>query len=119
MYICTINIQEMMKKKSIGELEELILLAVGAIQSTVYAQSIQDEMLSHAKRRIDITAIHAVLRRLEIKGLIDSELGGISKDRGGRSKRLVKLTVEGRTLLDQTILIRMEFYKRLLKNSQP
>ena len=118
MYICTINKDEKMKKKSIGELEELILLAVGAIQSSVYAQSIQDEILSHAKRQIDITAIHAVLRRLEIKGFIDSELGGISKDRGGRSKRLVKLTAEGRTLLDQTILIRMEFYKRLLKNSQ-
>jgi len=44
-----------MKRKSLGELEELILLAIGAIQSTVYAQSIQDEMLSHAKRRIDIT----------------------------------------------------------------
>ena len=108
-----------MKRKSLGELEELILLAIGAIQSTVYAQSIQDEMLSHAKRRIDITAIHAVLRRLETKGFIDSELGGISIDRGGRSKRFVKLTVEGRTLLDETILIRMEFYKRLLKNSQP
>ncbi|MAJ50985.1 MAG: PadR family transcriptional regulator [Flammeovirgaceae bacterium] len=106
-----------MRTTSIGELEELILLAIGAIQYSVYAQSIQDELLSHAKRKIDITAIHTVLRRLEIKGLIDSELGGISKNRGGRSKRLVKLTAEGRTLLDQTILIRMEFYKRLLKNS--
>ena len=108
-----------MKRKSLGELEELILLAIGAIQSTVYAQAIQNEILSHAKRRIDITAIHSVLRRLETKGFIDSELGGISKDRGGRSKRFVKLTIEGRALLDETILIRMEFYKRLLKNSQP
>ncbi len=108
-----------MKRKSLGELEELILLVIGAIQSTVYAQAIQDEILFHAKRRIDITAIHSVLRRLETKGFIHSELGGISKDRGGRSKRFVKLTLEGRALLDETILIRMEFYKRLLKNSQP
>ena len=68
-----------MKRKSLGELEELILLVIGAIQSTVYAQAIQDEILSHAKRRIDITAIHSVLRRLETKGFIDSELGGFQK----------------------------------------
>ena len=105
-----------MRTTSIGELEELILLVVGALKYSVYAQSIQAELLSHAKRKIDITAIHTVLRRLEIKGLIDSELGGISKVRGGRSKRFVKLTVEGRTLLDQKILIKMEFYKRILSN---
>ena len=105
-----------MRTKSIGELEELILLVVGALKYSVYAQSIQEELFSHAKRKIDITAIHTVLRRLEIKGLIDSELGGISKVRGGRSKRFVKLTEEGRTLLNQTILIKMEFYKRILNN---
>ena len=105
-----------MRTKSIGELEELILLVVGALKYSVYAQSIQEELLSRAKRKIDITAIHTVLRRLEIKGLINSELGGISKVRGGRSKRFVKLTAEGRTLLDQTILIKMEFYKRILRN---
>ena len=105
-----------MKKKSIGELEELILLVVGALKYSVYAQSIQEELLSRAKRKIDITAIHTVLRRLEIKGLINSELGGISKVRGGRSKRFVKLTAEGRTLLDRMILIKMEFYKRILNN---
>ena len=105
-----------MRTKSIGELEELILLVVGALKYSVYAQSIQEELLSRAKRKIDITAIHTVLRRLEIKGLINSELGGISKVRGGRSKRFVKLTAEGRTLLNQTILIKMEFYKRILSN---
>ena len=105
-----------MKKKSIGELEELILLVVGALKYSVYAQSIQEELLSRAKRKIDITAIHTVLRRLEIKGLINSELGGISKVRGGRSKRFVKLTTTGRTLLDRMILIKMEFYKRILNN---
>ncbi len=105
-----------MRMISIGELEELILLVIGALKYSVYAQSIQEELFSHAKRKIDITAIHTVLRRLEIKGLIHSELGGISKVRGGRSKRLVKLTAEGRTLLDQTILIKMEFYKRILNN---
>ena len=105
-----------MRTKSIGELEELILLVVGALKYSVYAQSIQEELLSRAKRKIDITAIHTVLRRLEIKGLINSELGGISKVRGGRSKRFVKLTAEGRTLLNQTILIKMEFYKRILNN---
>ena len=105
-----------MRTTSIGELEELVLLVVGALKYSVYAQSIQAELLSHANRKIDITAIHTVLRRLETKGFIDSELGGISKVRGGRSKRFVKLTVEGRTLLDQKILIKMEFYKRILRN---
>ena len=106
----------MVRTTSIGELEELILLVVGALKNSVYAQIIQEELLSHANRKIDITAIHTVLRRLETKGLIDSELGGISKVRGGRSKRFVKLTVKGRNLLDQSILIKMEFYKRLLNN---
>jgi len=104
------------RRTSIGELEELILLVSGAIKHSAYAQSIQQELLSHAKRKIDITAIHTVLRRLEIKGLIESEMGGILKVRGGRSKRFIKLTAQGRTLLDRTILIKMEFYKRILNN---
>ena len=41
-------------------------------------------------------------------------MGGVTKDRGGRSKRIFKLSMSGRSVLDVRVLTRMELYKQLL-----
>ena len=103
-----------MKRKFIGELEELILLAVGGLaDQEPYAVAILNEIKAHSNRILDVTAIHSVLRRLEKKGLVRSEMGSSSPERGGRRKRLFSLTPEGRRVLDENMAIRLSMYKKL------
>ena len=104
-----------MKRSTIGELEELVLLAVGTLYEQAYAVSILDVIKEEANRMLDITAIHAVLRRLEEKGFITSSMGGATKERGGRRKKFFTLTQAGRSVLDDTMAVRAALYNKLPK----
>ena len=84
-----------MRGENIGELEELVLLTVGALDREAYAVLIMEEIKINSNRKMDVTAIHSVLRRLEKKGFVASEMGGATSERGGRRKRLYKATQEG------------------------
>ncbi|REE01775.1 PadR family transcriptional regulator [Marinoscillum furvescens] len=104
-----------MKKETIGELEELVLLTVGVLMKDAYAVTILDELTEQAGRKIDITAIHSVLRRLEKKGFVVSEMRGATAERGGRRKRYFTLTPAGRAVLDDSMAVRTALYHRLPK----
>lgn len=102
-----------MKGESIGELEELVLLTTGALLDQAYAVAILDELQEKTGRSMDVTAVHSVLRRLENKGLVTSEMRGATQDRGGRRKRYFTLSMAGRKVLDETMAVRMELYRQL------
>ena len=57
-----------MQRNHIGELEELVLLAVGSLRDEAYAVTILKVIVEHTGRKLDVTAVHSVLRRLEKKG---------------------------------------------------
>lgn len=102
-----------MKGTHIGELEELVLLTVGSLFDEAYGVAVMDEVREKAGRDMNISAIHAVLRRLEEKGLLKSRMGGSTNERGGRRKRLFTLTKEGKLALDQSISLRQSLYERI------
>ncbi|WP_425391655.1 PadR family transcriptional regulator [Ekhidna sp.] len=102
-----------MKGSHLGELEELVLLTVGSLYDKAYGVAVMDEIREQAGRDMNISAIHAVLRRLEEKGLLKSEMGGSTNERGGRRKRLFSLTRAGKEVLDQTISLRTSLYQRI------
>jgi len=104
-----------MKGEHLGELEELVLLTVGSLISEAYAVLITDEITKNTNRKLDVTAIHSVLRRLEDKGYVSSEMGGASNERGGRRKRLFTLTKAGRKVLDDSMSLRYSLYQKLPK----
>ncbi|WP_436516873.1 PadR family transcriptional regulator [Ekhidna sp. To15] len=104
-----------MKGEHLGELEELVLLTVGSLVNEAYAVIILEEIKSNTKRNMDVTAIHSVLRRLEKKGYVTSEMGGASNERGGRRKRFFTLTKAGRSILDQSMELRYSLYQKLPK----
>ncbi len=105
-----------MKGKSIGELEELVLLSVGVLYDRqAYAVNIHQELKAQTGRVLDVTAVHSVLRRLEKKGLVKSEMGGATSERGGRRKRFFSLTQAGRAVLDEIMMVRSNMYQRLPK----
>ena len=81
--------------KSIGSLEEIVLLIVIVLGDNAYAVTIVDEYEKQFGKSITIPAIHTVLRRLEGKGFIKSRVGGATNLRGGRSKRFYSITKVG------------------------
>ncbi|MEQ9404893.1 MAG: PadR family transcriptional regulator [Cyclobacteriaceae bacterium] len=104
-----------MKGENIGELEELVLLTVGSLYKEAYAVAILNEILRNTNRKMDVTAVHSVLRRLEKKGFVNSEMGGATNERGGRRKRFFLLTQAGRRVLEETMELRMTLYNKLPK----
>lgn len=79
----------------LGEFEYLLLSAAARLGQSAYGASIQQEIQTSAGRRCSTGALYTTLDRLEAKGLIKTWMGGATLQRGGRRKRLVRLTAKG------------------------
>ena len=100
-----------MGKEYLGEFEELILTMVAALQEDAYGAAISDEIESKLKRDVNLSAVHVTLYRLEDKGYIKSRLGGGTKERGGRRKRIFSVTSAGMAMLRAMKETRLELWK--------
>ena len=105
-----------MIQEYISQQEEIVLLAVGSLEPEAYAYGLQLEIKTEAKSNWSIGTIHTILYRLEKKGLLDSEMGGSSQKRGGRSKRLYKLSSKGLNTLEQIQYTRQSMWSKLSTN---
>lgn len=81
-----------MGKRSLGELEHLVLLAIGRLQPEAYAVNVVAEIRRRAERELGQASIYVVLGRLEDKGHLSSRLGEPTAERGGRPPRYYSLT---------------------------
>lgn len=101
----------------LGELEELVLLLVALLNKEAYGVAIAEELQKQAGRTISISAVHAVLHRLEEKGFVKSTMGGATAERGGRKKRLFSVTAYGRSTLEELRDTRDVIWKLIAKSS--
>lgn len=85
----------MSKGDHLGELEELVLLAVLRLGQDAYGASIRKELRRKADRAPSVSTIYVTLMRLEEKGHVRSRLGKSTSPRGGRPKRHFDLTGAG------------------------
>lgn len=102
-----------MGKEYLGEFEELILTMVGALQEDAYGAAIADEIEARLKREVNLSAVHVTLYRLEDKGYIRSALGGATKERGGRRKRIYTITSAGMAMLKAMKETRLVLWKMI------
>ena len=100
-----------MAKEYLGEFEELILTMVAALQEDAYGAAIAEEIETKFKRDVNLSAVHVTLYRLEDKGYIKSALGGGTKERGGRRKRIFSITSAGMAMLRAMKDSRIEMWK--------
>jgi PadR family transcriptional regulator, regulatory protein PadR len=100
-----------MGKEYLGEFEELVLTMVAALQEDAYGAAISDEIEVRLKRDVNLSAVHVTLYRLEDKGYIKSSLGGGTKERGGRRKRIYTITSAGMAMLRAMKGTRLELWK--------
>ena len=100
-----------MAKEYLGEFEEFVLTMVAALQEDAYGAAISEEIESRLKREVNLSAVHVTLYRLEDKGYIKSSLGGGTKERGGRRKRIFTITSAGMAMLRAMKESRIELWK--------
>ena len=88
-----------MSKDYLGEFEELVMLIIAMLREDVYGLAICDEINRETGRAATIGAVHATVARLESKGFVETYLGGATSERGGRRKRLIRMTSLGKNTL--------------------
>ncbi len=91
-----------MGKHHLGEFEEIVMLTVAILHGEAYGVSIIEEIETRLNRAVSIGSLQVVLKRLETKGYLRSELGQASAVRGGKKKRFYTVTNLGKNMLQKT-----------------
>lgn len=102
-----------MKGTNLGEFEELVLLTVAALTNEAYSVAICDQLSRHTRRSVKLGVTHAVLNRLEEKGLVKSRLGEATQLRGGKRKRFYQLSAAGKASLIKSKSLRDQLWNRI------
>lgn len=79
----------------LGEVEQLVLLAVLRLEGEAYAVPIRDVILRDAGVDLPRGSIYVTLGRLEDKGLVASWMGDPVAEQGGKARRLFRATPQG------------------------
>src|SRR5215470_6707858 len=80
----------------LGEFEYLLLSATARLGEDAYGAAIRHEIGNTTRRRCSLGALYITLDHLEAKGLIETWMGEATPQRGGRSKRMVRIATKGR-----------------------
>ncbi len=79
----------------LGEFEYLLVTAAAGLGQNAYGAAIREEIQATTGRKCSIGALYTTLDRLETKGLLKTWMGGATPQRGGRAKRMVRVTARG------------------------
>ena len=82
-------------RETLGEFEQLVLLAIMQLSGEVYGVPIVEEIERRTGREVAPAAVYVTLRRLEEKGLLSSWMSEPTAERGGKARRCVKITRRG------------------------
>ena len=86
---------------------------VGILGDEAYGNAIVEEIQNKLERKVNLSAVHITLYRLEDKGFLNSELRGATSSRGGRRKRYFNITNSGLNLLHDIQFQREKLWKLL------
>ncbi|HZM60069.1 MAG TPA: helix-turn-helix transcriptional regulator [Vicinamibacterales bacterium] len=95
----------------LGEFEYLMLTAAARLGDEAYGAAIRQEIEEATGAPCSIGALYTTLDRLERKGLIKTWMGDPTPERGGRPKRMVRVTAAGTRAA-------ASFYKAVIRVSQ-
>lgn len=98
----------------LGEFEEIVLLIVAILYEEAYAVAIKAEIADQSGRKVNISAVHKSLYRLEEKGMLKSLMSDPVAKRGGKRRRLFQITHLGKKVLDESMELRTK-----LRNQVP
>lgn len=86
----------------LGEFELLVMLAVIRLGEGAYGVTISREIEQETGRDVAFGTVYSTLERLQKKGLLRSNLGEATPERGGRAKRYFRVTSTGLRTVRET-----------------
>ena len=78
-----------------GEFELLVLLAILRLGEEAYGITVLEEVERETSRTLTLGTVYKTLGRLEGKGYLRARVGPPTQERGGRRKKLYKVTSVG------------------------
>ena len=84
-----------MGRETLGEVEQLVLLAILRLGDDAYGVPIVEEILQRTGRDVSRAAVYIALRRLKQKGLVSSRLADPDPVPGGKAKRYFSVEAAG------------------------
>lgn len=79
----------------LGEFEQMLLLSAMRLGDDAYGVRLAEELEASVGRRVSRGSVYVTLDRMEEKGWIESESTRPRPERGGRPRRVVRLTPAG------------------------
>ena len=79
----------------LGEFEYRLIAAAVRLGEDAYGAAIRQEIEQATKSSCSIGALYTTIDRLETKGLLKTWMGDATPERGGRAKRMVRVTAKG------------------------
>jgi PadR family transcriptional regulator PadR len=79
----------------LGEFEYLLITAAARLGEEAYGAAIREEIETATGKKCSIGALYTTIDRLETKGLLETWMGEATAQRGGRAKRMVRVTAKG------------------------
>lgn len=79
----------------LGELELATLITVARLGERGYGAEVRRELAERLGRELSVGAVYTTLQRLEDKGFLASYASEPRAERGGRSRRLFRVTTLG------------------------
>jgi len=95
----------------IGEFEYLMITAAAALGDEAYGAAIRQQLEETTGHKCSIGALYTTIERLENKGLLKTWMGEATPQRGGRAKRMVRVTPKG-------VLAAKNFYDAVIRVSR-
>jgi len=87
---------------SLGEFEQLVLLALLRLGENAYGATIHQELQRRTGRDASLSAVYTTLERLEEKGMVSSRIGEPTPRRGGRRKKFYRMEAHGSEALSRS-----------------
>jgi PadR family transcriptional regulator PadR len=97
--------------QTLGEFEQIVVLAILRLGEQAYGANVREVIATRTNRRPSAGALYTTLDRLEEKGLVTSQFGDPTPQRGGRAKRFFKVSADG----IQAVARAQRSYQRLLQ----
>jgi len=104
----------MAPQPSLGEFEQIVLLAILRVGDDAYGVPIRAEIEACTGRDPAPGALYTTLDRLEDKGFVTSRMGDPTPQRGGRARRYFEVTKIGVAAVASA----QRSYQKLLKGLQ-
>ena len=79
----------------LGEFEYALITTAAGLGENAYGVAIRNEMEAAIQRTCSMGALYTTIDRLEAKGLLKTWVGEATPQRGGRGKRMVRVTAQG------------------------